>query len=50
MEGGDQECWCASLPALLSLPAKSASGEPAASCLCPNCLKERLAASGKPNE
>jgi len=42
MEGGDQECWCASLPALLPLPAKSEPGAPAASCLCPDCLKARL--------
>ncbi|MCK9389706.1 MAG: cysteine-rich CWC family protein [Sulfuritalea sp.] len=42
MEGGDKECWCASLPALLPLPAKSDPASPAASCLCPACLKARL--------
>ncbi|MDP2821878.1 MAG: cysteine-rich CWC family protein [Sulfuritalea sp.] len=45
MEAGDQECWCASLPPLLPLlplPAQSDPGSPAASCLCPACLKERM--------
>jgi len=42
MEGGDLECWCASMPALLPLPAKSDAGSPAASCLCPACLQARL--------
>ncbi|MDO8789882.1 MAG: cysteine-rich CWC family protein [Sulfuritalea sp.] len=42
MEGGDKECWCASLPALMPVPATSDAGSPAASCLCPVCLKLRL--------
>ena len=47
MEGGDQECWCASLPPLLPLPAQSDPGSPA-TCLCPVCLKERLFPAGGP--
>ncbi|TRZ92507.1 MAG: hypothetical protein D4R84_12215 [Rhodocyclaceae bacterium] len=42
MEGGDTECWCAALPALLPVPATSGPDSPAASCLCPVCLKARL--------
>jgi hypothetical protein len=43
MEGGDAVCWCASLPPLLPVPGKSAAIPPGASCLCPDCLKARLA-------
>lgn len=43
MEAGDQECWCASLPALLPLPAPAGADAPAASCLCLSCLRESLA-------
>jgi hypothetical protein len=43
MEGGDKECWCASLPPLMSLPESSATGSPAAGCFCPACLKAKLA-------
>ncbi|MCX7155730.1 MAG: cysteine-rich CWC family protein [Rhodocyclales bacterium] len=51
MEGGDKACWCASLPALLPLPLKAGPGSnESVSCLCPACLKERLAAPGKPSE
>ncbi len=42
MEGGDPECWCASLPPLRLLPN---AGSAATSCLCPACLKARLAAA-----
>lgn len=42
MEGGDAECWCASLPALMPLP-EPADAAAAASCLCPDCLRTRLA-------
>ena len=42
MESGDAECWCAALPALLPLPAKADPAAPA-TCLCPACLKGRLA-------
>jgi hypothetical protein len=46
MEGGDKECWCAGLPALLPVPApaetKSDPELPAVNCLCPACLKARL--------
>ncbi len=44
MEGGDKECWCASLPALLPVPValKSDPDSPAVNCLCPVCLKARL--------
>jgi hypothetical protein len=42
MEAGDAECWCASLPPLLSLPAVPDPAA-AANCLCPACLKARLA-------
>jgi hypothetical protein len=41
MENGDTECWCASLPPLLPLPAQSGPAAPG-TCLCPVCLKERL--------
>ena len=45
MEGGDQECWCASLPALLPVPLKTESASHGSvSCLCPACLEKRLAA------
>ncbi|MBL8479090.1 MAG: cysteine-rich CWC family protein [Sterolibacteriaceae bacterium] len=40
MDVGDAECWCAALPPLSGLPAQS--GEFAANCLCPACLRERL--------
>ncbi|MCX7164887.1 MAG: cysteine-rich CWC family protein [Rhodocyclales bacterium] len=43
MEGGDKECWCASLPALLPVPEESDPASPAVSCLCPACLKARVA-------
>lgn len=43
MEGGDERCWCAELPPLPQLPAQS--GEFAASCLCPACLRGRLGLS-----
>ncbi|MBI5791591.1 MAG: cysteine-rich CWC family protein [Rhodocyclales bacterium] len=43
MEGGDARCWCADLPPLPHLPAQS--GEFAASCLCPACLRDRLGLS-----
>ena len=41
MEGGDAECWCASLPPLLPVPPAE-SVIAAASCLCPACLQARL--------
>lgn len=41
MEGGDAECWCASLPPLLPVPAAS-TADSAAGCLCPACLQARL--------
>jgi hypothetical protein len=44
MENGDKECWCASLPALSQLPAKTGGESAAASCFCPACLQLRLAA------
>jgi len=46
VEAGDGECWCMAMPPLLSVPAKFdvATGA-AASCLCPDCLKRRLAAA-----
>jgi hypothetical protein len=47
MGGGYKECWCASLPALLPVPAKSEPGAPAASCLCPDCLKAMLLLCGQ---
>jgi len=42
MEGSDAKCWCASLPALMPLPALADPAAPA-NCLCPDCLKARLA-------
>ncbi|MCM2308698.1 MAG: cysteine-rich CWC family protein [Sulfuritalea sp.] len=39
MEAGDAECWCARLPPLLPLPADAAAP---ATCLCPDCLRQRL--------
>ena len=42
MEGGDKECWCASLPPLLPVPATGSADSPGASCLCPECLKAKL--------
>jgi hypothetical protein len=44
MQGGDRQCWCASLPALSLIPAKVDGDTTAASCLCPACLQLRLAA------
>jgi hypothetical protein len=37
MRETSEPCWCAALPALPSI-------EPAQDCLCPACLKARLAA------
>lgn len=45
MEGGDEECWCAGLPPLLSLPAPADPAAPA-TCLCPACLKKKLFPAG----
>jgi len=42
MEAGDAECWCASLPPLLPVPAALTADSAAASCLCPACLQARL--------
>jgi hypothetical protein len=43
VSAGDQACWCMSLPPLLPLPELAdAAAAPAASCLCPDCLKARL--------
>jgi len=35
---GKDECWCASYPPLMAVPA---AGD--AACLCERCLRERLA-------
>ncbi|MDZ4255015.1 MAG: cysteine-rich CWC family protein [Sulfuritalea sp.] len=43
MEAGDAQCWCASLPPLLPLPAPVEGAAPA-TCLCPACLRQKLAA------
>ena len=43
MEGGDTECWCASLPPLTSLPVVPDAGSAATGCLCPACLQAMLA-------
>ncbi|MBI3094950.1 MAG: cysteine-rich CWC family protein [Rhodocyclales bacterium] len=45
MEAGDAQCWCASLPPLLPLPAPADAAAPA-TCLCPACLKQKLFAPG----
>lgn len=45
MEAGDPECWCASLPPLVSLPAPS--DPDAAGCFCPACLRELLRSVGQ---
>lgn len=42
MEAGDAECWCASLPPLLPVPAAATADSAAAGCLCPACLQARL--------
>jgi len=39
-----QPCWCTYLPA--ALPVPSAAG---ASCWCPDCLKQHIAASAHPD-
>jgi hypothetical protein len=44
MEGGDPECWCASLPPLMLLPVVAESGAAAGSCFCPACLQALLEA------
>ncbi|NJD36314.1 MAG: cysteine-rich CWC family protein [Betaproteobacteria bacterium] len=44
MANGDKECWCASLPALSQIPAKTDGDLAAATCLCPACLQLWLAA------
>lgn len=45
MEAGDAECWCARLPALpLPEPAPGAEAG-AASCLCPDCMQQRVQAA-----
>ncbi|WP_332671520.1 cysteine-rich CWC family protein [Aromatoleum sp.] len=36
LQAGWSECWCATLPAVSSLPDK------AAGCYCPDCLKSLL--------
>lgn len=47
MQGGDKECWCASLPAMSPVPATGAGDTAAATCFCPACLKARLAAASQ---
>jgi hypothetical protein len=42
MEGGDVECWCAALPALMPVPAQAGTGVAVPACLCPDCLTARL--------
>ena len=46
---GDAQCWCSMLPNIMSVPPAPGAVPPAASCLCPACLKqitdERLHAS-----
>jgi len=42
----DAPCWCAALPPLATVPAPSASASNIeASCYCPHCLNELLAAT-----
>ena len=44
MVAGDAECWCVQLPNVMPLPADQAgpaqTGDSAASCFCPACLKQ----------
>ena len=47
MEGGDKECWCATLPAVLPVPAKAGQEPVTASCFCPVCLNARLKKSAE---
>jgi hypothetical protein len=47
MEAGDQQCWCASLPSFMPLPAASEPGSTEAGCYCPTCLKEMLRATDR---
>ena len=42
MEAGDPECWCASLPPLMSLPAPAGIDAMPAGCFCPACLRDLL--------
>jgi hypothetical protein len=42
MEAGDRECWCASLPPLMSLPARAGTDAAPVGCFCPACLKAML--------
>ncbi|MEO7495654.1 MAG: cysteine-rich CWC family protein [Massilia sp.] len=39
-DGGDAPCWCMTAPAGLPLPDSAG-----ATCWCPACLKERIAAN-----
>lgn len=41
MNAGLPECWCASLPPVLNVPAVLAGDVGA--CYCPDCLKRRIA-------
>lgn len=40
MTEAEGKCWCAALPARTSPP------DPAAGCLCPDCLRAELRAAG----
>jgi hypothetical protein len=39
LDAGEKVCWCAQLPVLAEPPA------PALGCLCPVCLRKKLASS-----
>lgn len=41
MNAGLPECWCASLPPILDVPAIPAGDVGA--CYCPDCLRRRIA-------
>jgi hypothetical protein len=40
----DAQCWCGALPALAADALLADSDGKAASCLCPDCLRARIAA------
>jgi hypothetical protein len=42
MNAGMAECWCASLPPLLSVPDAHVG-----QCYCPDCLKQKIAEAGQ---
>ena len=40
-ESGEQACWCAALPNVLSVPDNAVGGD----CLCPDCLGRAIDAA-----